>query len=184
MYQLVYALGWILTLLPFRVLYLVSDLLSMGCDACPDTYHGGVTEVFVGAGAQVHRGVENANVGADADDDKGVDLGTGIQPVVEPDADVGADRVLAKDDELLGKGEIVQGIDCLAFRRAPHAVGWEGGKFDGVGVVGVLEQEKMADSQVVGALEQVRHGGQDGCRARAGERPLVAKALEQILQRL
>jgi Fe-S cluster assembly protein SufD len=32
---------------------LVSDLLSMGCDACPDTYHGGVTELFVGAGAQV-----------------------------------------------------------------------------------------------------------------------------------
>jgi Fe-S cluster assembly protein SufD len=32
---------------------LVSELLSMGCDACPDTYHGGVTELFVGAGAQV-----------------------------------------------------------------------------------------------------------------------------------
>jgi Fe-S cluster assembly protein SufD len=32
---------------------LVSDLLSMGCDACPDTYHGGITELFVGAGAQV-----------------------------------------------------------------------------------------------------------------------------------
>jgi len=32
---------------------LVSDLLSMGCDACPDTYHGGVTELFVAAGAQV-----------------------------------------------------------------------------------------------------------------------------------
>lgn len=25
----------------------------MGCDACPDTYHGGVTELNVGAGAQV-----------------------------------------------------------------------------------------------------------------------------------
>ena len=32
---------------------LVSELLSMGCEACPDTYHGGVTEIFVGAGAQV-----------------------------------------------------------------------------------------------------------------------------------
>jgi Fe-S cluster assembly protein SufD len=32
---------------------LVSELLSMGCDACPDTYHGGVTELFVGAGANV-----------------------------------------------------------------------------------------------------------------------------------
>lgn len=32
---------------------LVSELLSMGCDACPDTYHGGITELFVGAGAQV-----------------------------------------------------------------------------------------------------------------------------------
>jgi Fe-S cluster assembly protein SufD len=32
---------------------LVSELLSMGCDACPDTYHGGVTELAVGAGAQV-----------------------------------------------------------------------------------------------------------------------------------
>ena len=32
---------------------LVSELLSMGCDACPDTYHGGVTELNVGAGAQV-----------------------------------------------------------------------------------------------------------------------------------
>ena len=32
---------------------LVSELLSMGCDACPDTYHGGVSELNVGAGAQV-----------------------------------------------------------------------------------------------------------------------------------
>ncbi len=32
---------------------LVSDLLSMGCEACPDTYHGGVTELYVGAGARV-----------------------------------------------------------------------------------------------------------------------------------
>ncbi len=32
---------------------LVSELLSMGCDACPDAYHGGVTELFVGAGARV-----------------------------------------------------------------------------------------------------------------------------------
>jgi FeS assembly protein SufD len=32
---------------------LVSELLSMGCDACPDTYHSGVTELYVGAGAQV-----------------------------------------------------------------------------------------------------------------------------------
>ena len=32
---------------------LVSELLSMGCDACPDTYHGGVTELHVGAGARV-----------------------------------------------------------------------------------------------------------------------------------
>jgi len=32
---------------------LVSELLSMGCDACPDTYHGGVTELFLGAGSRV-----------------------------------------------------------------------------------------------------------------------------------
>ncbi|MCL7453663.1 MAG: Fe-S cluster assembly protein SufD [Anaerolineae bacterium] len=32
---------------------LVSELLSMGCEACPNTYHGGVTELYVGAGAQV-----------------------------------------------------------------------------------------------------------------------------------
>jgi Fe-S cluster assembly protein SufD len=32
---------------------LVSELLSMGCDSCPDTYHGGVTELYVGAGAHV-----------------------------------------------------------------------------------------------------------------------------------
>lgn len=32
---------------------IVSELLSMGCDACPDTYHGGITELYVGAGAQV-----------------------------------------------------------------------------------------------------------------------------------
>jgi Fe-S cluster assembly protein SufD len=32
---------------------LVSDLLSMGCDVCPDTYHSGVTELYVGPGAQV-----------------------------------------------------------------------------------------------------------------------------------
>jgi Fe-S cluster assembly protein SufD len=32
---------------------LVSELLSMGCDACPDTFHGGVTELYVGADAQV-----------------------------------------------------------------------------------------------------------------------------------
>ena len=32
---------------------LVSELLSMGCEACPDTYHGGVTELFLGAGARV-----------------------------------------------------------------------------------------------------------------------------------
>jgi Fe-S cluster assembly protein SufD len=32
---------------------LVADLLSMGCEACPDTYHGGVTELFVGPGASV-----------------------------------------------------------------------------------------------------------------------------------
>jgi FeS assembly protein SufD len=32
---------------------LVSDLLSIGCDGCPDTYHGGVTELFVGTGAKV-----------------------------------------------------------------------------------------------------------------------------------
>jgi Fe-S cluster assembly protein SufD len=33
---------------------LVSELLSMGCEACPDTYLGGVTELFVGQGASVH----------------------------------------------------------------------------------------------------------------------------------
>jgi Fe-S cluster assembly protein SufD len=32
---------------------LVSELLSMGCEACPNTYHGGVTELYVGAGARV-----------------------------------------------------------------------------------------------------------------------------------
>jgi len=32
---------------------LVSELLSVGCDACPSTYHGGVTELHVGAGARV-----------------------------------------------------------------------------------------------------------------------------------
>jgi Fe-S cluster assembly protein SufD len=32
---------------------LVSELLSMGCDACPTTLHGGVTELYVGAGAKV-----------------------------------------------------------------------------------------------------------------------------------
>lgn len=32
---------------------LVSELLSMGCEACPDTYHGGVTELYVGPGARV-----------------------------------------------------------------------------------------------------------------------------------
>ncbi|MBN1138357.1 MAG: Fe-S cluster assembly protein SufD [Anaerolineae bacterium] len=32
---------------------LVTELLSMGCDACPDTYHGGVTELHLGENAQV-----------------------------------------------------------------------------------------------------------------------------------
>ncbi|HSR29206.1 MAG TPA: Fe-S cluster assembly protein SufD, partial [Anaerolineae bacterium] len=32
---------------------LVSELLSMGCASCPNTYHGGVTELHVGPGAQV-----------------------------------------------------------------------------------------------------------------------------------
>jgi Fe-S cluster assembly protein SufD len=32
---------------------LVSELLSMGCEACPDTYHGGVTEIYVGENARV-----------------------------------------------------------------------------------------------------------------------------------
>lgn len=32
---------------------LVSELLSMGCDSCPDTYHGGVSELYIGAGANV-----------------------------------------------------------------------------------------------------------------------------------
>ena len=32
---------------------LVTELLSMGCDACPDTYHGGVTELYLGENAQV-----------------------------------------------------------------------------------------------------------------------------------
>jgi Fe-S cluster assembly protein SufD len=32
---------------------LVSELLSMGCDACPTTYFGGVTELYVGDGARV-----------------------------------------------------------------------------------------------------------------------------------
>jgi Fe-S cluster assembly protein SufD len=32
---------------------LVSELLSMGCDTCPTTYFGGVTELYVGPGARV-----------------------------------------------------------------------------------------------------------------------------------
>jgi Fe-S cluster assembly protein SufD len=32
---------------------LVSELLSMGCEACPDTYHGGVTELHLGPDADV-----------------------------------------------------------------------------------------------------------------------------------
>jgi Fe-S cluster assembly protein SufD len=32
---------------------LVSELLSMGCEACPNTYHGGVTELYVGADSRV-----------------------------------------------------------------------------------------------------------------------------------
>ncbi len=32
---------------------LVSELLSMGCEACPDTYHGGVTELYLGPGSRV-----------------------------------------------------------------------------------------------------------------------------------
>jgi Fe-S cluster assembly protein SufD len=32
---------------------LVSELLSMGCEACPDSYHGGVTEMYIGPGARV-----------------------------------------------------------------------------------------------------------------------------------
>lgn len=32
---------------------LVSELLSVGCESCPDTYHGGVTELYLGAGARV-----------------------------------------------------------------------------------------------------------------------------------
>ena len=32
---------------------LVSELLSVGCDACPNTYHGGVAELHMGAGARV-----------------------------------------------------------------------------------------------------------------------------------
>jgi Fe-S cluster assembly protein SufD len=32
---------------------LVSELLSVGCEACPNTYHGGVTELYVGSGAEV-----------------------------------------------------------------------------------------------------------------------------------
>ncbi len=32
---------------------LVSELLSMGCDACLDTYHGGVTELYLGPNARV-----------------------------------------------------------------------------------------------------------------------------------
>jgi Fe-S cluster assembly protein SufD len=42
---------------------LVSELLSMGCEACPDTYHGGVTELYVGAGAQV-RFINTQDLGA------------------------------------------------------------------------------------------------------------------------
>jgi Fe-S cluster assembly protein SufD len=32
---------------------LVSEFLSMGCESCPQTYHGGISELFVGEGAQV-----------------------------------------------------------------------------------------------------------------------------------
>jgi Fe-S cluster assembly protein SufD len=33
---------------------MVSELLSVGCRACPNTYHGGVSELYIGAGAEVH----------------------------------------------------------------------------------------------------------------------------------
>jgi Fe-S cluster assembly protein SufD len=32
---------------------LVSELLSMGCESCPQTYHGGISELFLGERAQV-----------------------------------------------------------------------------------------------------------------------------------
>jgi Fe-S cluster assembly protein SufD len=32
---------------------LVSELLSMGCEACPNTYHGGVSELYLGTNARV-----------------------------------------------------------------------------------------------------------------------------------
>ena len=32
---------------------LVSELLSVGCESCPDTYHGGVTELYLGSGTRV-----------------------------------------------------------------------------------------------------------------------------------
>jgi Fe-S cluster assembly protein SufD len=41
---------------------LVSELLSMGCDSCPDTYHGGVTELYIGQAANV-RYVHTQNLG-------------------------------------------------------------------------------------------------------------------------
>ena len=41
---------------------LVSELLSMGCDACPDTYHGGVTELHIGPAANV-RYINTQNFG-------------------------------------------------------------------------------------------------------------------------
>jgi Fe-S cluster assembly protein SufD len=46
---------------------LVSELLSMGCDACPDTYHGGVTELYIGAGANV-RFINTQDLGTQAYD--------------------------------------------------------------------------------------------------------------------
>jgi len=46
---------------------LVSELLSMGCDVCPNTYLGGVTELYVGAGARV-RFVNAQDLGGQAYD--------------------------------------------------------------------------------------------------------------------
>jgi Fe-S cluster assembly protein SufD len=41
---------------------LVSELLSVGCDSCPDAYHGGVTELYVGRAANV-RYINTQNLG-------------------------------------------------------------------------------------------------------------------------
>ena len=119
----------------------------------------------------------DANIGTDAGDDKSSDRRTILQPGLETGADVRTDRVLGKDGKEVRERQIVQFVNRLALLRARHAVRREGGELDGVGVVGVLEQQKVTAPQVVDALEERHHTRDDTSRARAGKRPLVAEPL-------